>query len=156
MAISYSRSSPQRSTLCKKGVVLCLRWYIQFISYSILFLFVDLLITIMLSYLLISYTIWFIIKCLHQPTGSSMRHVSIRHVSEEKKLCLLSKRMCTFKYIQLHSFIWVILLHFVQALLSGCSAGGLAVFLHCDNFTSYLPNNASVKCLSDAGFFLDA
>ncbi|KAL0382363.1 UNVERIFIED_CONTAM: Pectin acetylesterase 9 [Sesamum calycinum] len=39
------------------------------------------------------------------------------------------------------------------ALLSGCSAGGLATFLHCDNFTSYLPKNASVKCLSDAGFF---
>ncbi|XP_051121440.1 pectin acetylesterase 9 [Andrographis paniculata] len=43
-----------------------------------------------------------------------------------------------------------------KALLSGCSAGGLATFLHCDNFTSYLPKNASVKCLSDAGFFLDA
>lgn len=43
-----------------------------------------------------------------------------------------------------------------KALLSGCSAGGLATFLHCDNFTSYLPQNASVKCLSDAGFFLDA
>ncbi|PIN22269.1 Pectin acetylesterase [Handroanthus impetiginosus] len=43
-----------------------------------------------------------------------------------------------------------------KALLSGCSAGGLATFLHCDNFTSYLPENASVKCLSDAGFFLDA
>ncbi|CAK9185037.1 unnamed protein product [Ilex paraguariensis] len=43
-----------------------------------------------------------------------------------------------------------------KALLSGCSAGGLASFLHCDNFTSYLPSNASVKCLSDAGFFLDA
>ncbi|KAL2550480.1 Pectin acetylesterase 9 [Forsythia ovata] len=42
-----------------------------------------------------------------------------------------------------------------KALLSGCSAGGLATFLHCDNFTSYLPKNASVKCLSDAGFFLD-
>ncbi|KAK1366594.1 Pectin acetylesterase [Heracleum sosnowskyi] len=46
--------------------------------------------------------------------------------------------------------------HAKKALLSGCSAGGLAVFLHCDNFTSYLPSNASVKCLSDAGFFLDA
>ncbi|XP_074349172.1 pectin acetylesterase 9 isoform X2 [Apium graveolens] len=45
--------------------------------------------------------------------------------------------------------------HAKKALLSGCSAGGLAVFLHCDNFTSYLPNNASIKCLSDAGFFLD-
>ncbi|GMN44593.1 hypothetical protein TIFTF001_013781 [Ficus carica] len=43
-----------------------------------------------------------------------------------------------------------------KALLSGCSAGGLATFLHCDNFTKYLPANARVKCLSDAGFFLDA
>ncbi|XP_042047504.1 pectin acetylesterase 9-like isoform X1 [Salvia splendens] len=43
-----------------------------------------------------------------------------------------------------------------KALLSGCSAGGLATFVHCDDFTSYLPANASVKCLSDAGFFLDA
>ncbi|XP_030448960.1 pectin acetylesterase 9 isoform X1 [Syzygium oleosum] len=42
-----------------------------------------------------------------------------------------------------------------KALLSGCSAGGLASFLHCDNFAEYLPRNASVKCLSDAGFFLD-
>jgi hypothetical protein len=45
--------------------------------------------------------------------------------------------------------------YFVQALLSGCSAGGLATFHHCDNFTKYLPTNASVKCMSDAGFFLD-
>ncbi|XP_023552008.1 pectin acetylesterase 9 [Cucurbita pepo subsp. pepo] len=42
-----------------------------------------------------------------------------------------------------------------KALLSGCSAGGLATFLHCENFSKYLPRNASVKCLSDAGFFLD-
>ncbi|XP_022724546.1 pectin acetylesterase 9 isoform X4 [Durio zibethinus] len=42
-----------------------------------------------------------------------------------------------------------------KALLSGCSAGALATFLHCDNFTKMLPSNASVKCLSDAGFFLD-
>ncbi|XP_040939672.1 pectin acetylesterase 9 isoform X2 [Gossypium hirsutum] len=42
-----------------------------------------------------------------------------------------------------------------KALLSGCSAGGLATFLHCHNFTKMLPSNASVKCLSDAGFFLD-
>ncbi|KAI9160619.1 hypothetical protein LWI28_010039 [Acer negundo] len=42
-----------------------------------------------------------------------------------------------------------------KALLSGCSAGGLAVFLHCDNFINFLPRTASVKCLSDAGFFLD-
>ncbi|KAH1230695.1 Pectin acetylesterase 9 [Glycine max] len=42
-----------------------------------------------------------------------------------------------------------------KALLSGCSAGGLATFHHCDAFAKYLPTNASVKCLSDAGFFLD-
>ncbi|KAL8534422.1 hypothetical protein ACS0TY_010440 [Phlomoides rotata] len=48
------------------------------------------------------------------------------------------------------------LAHANKALLSGCSAGGLATFLHCDNFANYLPKNASVKCLSDAGFFLDA
>ncbi|XP_044469074.1 pectin acetylesterase 9 [Mangifera indica] len=41
-----------------------------------------------------------------------------------------------------------------KALLSGCSAGGLATFMHCDNLTKILPN-ATVKCLSDAGFFLD-
>ncbi|KAL4348842.1 hypothetical protein GQ457_17G024990 [Hibiscus cannabinus] len=41
-----------------------------------------------------------------------------------------------------------------QALLTGCSAGGLATFLHCDSFARMLPK-ASVKCLSDAGFFLD-
>ncbi|KAH9325143.1 hypothetical protein KI387_005321, partial [Taxus chinensis] len=43
-----------------------------------------------------------------------------------------------------------------QALLSGCSAGGLATFLHCDNFRELLPRTAIVKCHSDGGFFLDA
>ncbi|XP_052173620.1 pectin acetylesterase 5-like isoform X2 [Diospyros lotus] len=42
-----------------------------------------------------------------------------------------------------------------QALLSGCSAGGLATLIHCDNFREILPNNATVKCLADAGFFLN-
>ncbi|KAI3808805.1 hypothetical protein L1987_24766 [Smallanthus sonchifolius] len=42
------------------------------------------------------------------------------------------------------------------ALLSGCSAGGLASYLHCNNFSSYLPNTTAVKCLGDAGFFLDS
>ncbi|GMJ06521.1 pectin acetylesterase 9 [Hibiscus trionum] len=40
------------------------------------------------------------------------------------------------------------------SLLLCCSAGGLATFLHCDSFARMLPK-ASVKCLSDAGFFLD-
>ncbi|KAJ6978259.1 pectin acetylesterase 9-like [Populus alba x Populus x berolinensis] len=42
-----------------------------------------------------------------------------------------------------------------KALLSGCSAGGLSSFLQCENFYRALPTNTSVKCLSDAGFFLD-
>lgn len=43
-----------------------------------------------------------------------------------------------------------------QALLSGCSAGGLASILHCDEFRGLFSRNTKVKCLSDAGMFLDA
>ncbi|GKV44243.1 hypothetical protein SLEP1_g51441 [Rubroshorea leprosula] len=43
-----------------------------------------------------------------------------------------------------------------QALLSGCSAGGLASILHCDEFRNLFPGTTKVKCLSDAGLFLDA
>lgn len=43
-----------------------------------------------------------------------------------------------------------------QALLSGCSAGGLASILHCDEFRDLFPTTTKVKCLSDAGMFLDA
>ncbi|KAG8369008.1 hypothetical protein BUALT_Bualt15G0105600 [Buddleja alternifolia] len=43
-----------------------------------------------------------------------------------------------------------------QALLSGCSAGGLATILHCDEFRNFFPTSTKVKCLSDAGLFLDA
>uniref|UniRef100_A0A5B7AC58 Pectin acetylesterase n=1 Tax=Davidia involucrata TaxID=16924 RepID=A0A5B7AC58_DAVIN len=43
-----------------------------------------------------------------------------------------------------------------QALLSGCSAGGLASILHCDEFRDLFPRSTKVKCLSDAGLFLDA
>ncbi|XP_057970907.1 pectin acetylesterase 5-like isoform X2 [Malania oleifera] len=42
-----------------------------------------------------------------------------------------------------------------QALLSGCSAGGLATLIHCDDFRYLLPKDATVKCLADAAFFLD-
>uniref|UniRef100_A0ACD5WK60 Uncharacterized protein n=1 Tax=Avena sativa TaxID=4498 RepID=A0ACD5WK60_AVESA len=42
-----------------------------------------------------------------------------------------------------------------QALLTGCSAGGLAAMLHCDDFSARFPQEVSVKCLIDAGFFLD-
>ncbi|XP_064977222.1 pectin acetylesterase 8-like isoform X3 [Musa acuminata AAA Group] len=43
-----------------------------------------------------------------------------------------------------------------NALLSGCSAGGLASILHCDKFGDLLPAGATVKCLSDAGYFINA
>ncbi|KAK4476772.1 hypothetical protein RD792_015932 [Penstemon davidsonii] len=43
-----------------------------------------------------------------------------------------------------------------QALLSGCSAGGLASILHCDDFRNLFPGRTKVKCLSDAGLFMDA
>ncbi|KAK8486164.1 hypothetical protein V6N11_019987 [Hibiscus sabdariffa] len=42
-----------------------------------------------------------------------------------------------------------------QALLSGCSAGGLAAILHCDEFRNLFPRTTRVKCLADAGLFLD-
>ena len=32
---------------------------------------------------------------------------------------------------------------------------GLTSFLHCDNFKELLPKTAEVKCLGDAGFFID-
>ncbi|XP_037436333.1 pectin acetylesterase 9-like isoform X1 [Triticum dicoccoides] len=42
-----------------------------------------------------------------------------------------------------------------KVLLSGCSAGGLATFFHCDDLEERLRGTAMVKCMSDAGFFLD-
>ncbi|KAK9692080.1 hypothetical protein RND81_09G239600 [Saponaria officinalis] len=42
-----------------------------------------------------------------------------------------------------------------QALLSGCSAGGPASILHCDEFAALFSRHTKVKCLSDGGLFLD-
>ncbi|XP_051195323.1 pectin acetylesterase 9-like isoform X2 [Lolium perenne] len=42
-----------------------------------------------------------------------------------------------------------------KVLLSGCSAGGLATFFHCDDLKERLGGATTVKCMSDAGFFLD-
>ncbi|KAJ1412442.1 Pectinacetylesterase/NOTUM [Sesbania bispinosa] len=38
-----------------------------------------------------------------------------------------------------------------NAILSGCSAGGLAAILNCDRFKALLPAGTTVKCVSDAG-----
>ncbi|PRQ42536.1 putative pectinacetylesterase/NOTUM, alpha/Beta hydrolase [Rosa chinensis] len=46
--------------------------------------------------------------------------------------------------------------HAKKALISGCSAGGLTSILHCDKFRGLFRRNTEVKCLSDAGFFLDS
>ncbi|KAJ8748483.1 hypothetical protein K2173_003380 [Erythroxylum novogranatense] len=43
-----------------------------------------------------------------------------------------------------------------QVFLVGCSAGGLATILHCDEFRALFPETTKVKCLSDAGLFLDS
>ncbi|XP_048319740.2 pectin acetylesterase 8 [Ziziphus jujuba] len=43
-----------------------------------------------------------------------------------------------------------------NAILSGCSAGGLTSILHCDRFRSLLPLSTKVKCLADAGYFINA
>ncbi|KAK7262746.1 hypothetical protein RJT34_30326 [Clitoria ternatea] len=43
-----------------------------------------------------------------------------------------------------------------NAILSGCSAGGLTTILHCDRFKTLLPTVARVKCVPDAGFFIHA
>ncbi|KAL6001800.1 hypothetical protein ACLOJK_041778 [Asimina triloba] len=43
-----------------------------------------------------------------------------------------------------------------NALLSGCSAGGLTSTLHCDRFRSLMPMSTKVKCLADAGYFINA
>jgi hypothetical protein len=43
----------------------------------------------------------------------------------------------------------------LQAIISGCSAGGLTSLLHCDRFRALLPGGAKVKCISDAGYFIN-
>ncbi|GAU40950.1 hypothetical protein TSUD_187070 [Trifolium subterraneum] len=42
-----------------------------------------------------------------------------------------------------------------NAILSGCSAGGLTTILHCDRFKTLLPSATKVKCVSDAGYFIN-
>ncbi|KAL3693644.1 hypothetical protein R1sor_007295 [Riccia sorocarpa] len=42
-----------------------------------------------------------------------------------------------------------------EALLAGCSAGGLTTIHRCSSFRDVLPPQTLVKCFADAGFFLD-
>ncbi|KAK4747960.1 hypothetical protein SAY87_014546 [Trapa incisa] len=43
-----------------------------------------------------------------------------------------------------------------NAILAGCSAGGLATILHCDRFRQLVPAKTKVKCFADAGYFINA
>nr|XP_043628778.1 pectin acetylesterase 8-like [Erigeron canadensis] len=43
-----------------------------------------------------------------------------------------------------------------NAILSGCSAGGLASILNCDKFRGYFPGSTRVKCVADGGYFAHA
>lgn len=43
-----------------------------------------------------------------------------------------------------------------NAILAGCSAGGLTTILHCDRFRALLPRGTKVKCFADAGYFINA
>lgn len=55
-----------------------------------------------------------------------------------------------------YSVSTVIISSIYQALLSGCSAGGLASILKCDDFRGLFSSRTKVKCLSDGGLFLNA
>ncbi|KAJ0740260.1 putative pectinacetylesterase/NOTUM [Helianthus annuus] len=41
-----------------------------------------------------------------------------------------------------------------NALLTGCSSGGLAAILYCDKFRAMLPATSRVKCVPDAGYLV--
>ncbi|KAJ0027251.1 hypothetical protein Pint_35427 [Pistacia integerrima] len=75
--------------------------------------------------------------------------------------CLMPSRMkllvcfVNIDHVELELAVYFINYCGLQALLSGCSAGGLATFIHCDEFRDRLPKHVTVKCLADAGFFLD-
>jgi hypothetical protein len=42
-----------------------------------------------------------------------------------------------------------------EVILTGCSAGGLATYLHADHVSAYLPKNIKFRAFADAGYFLD-
>jgi dienelactone hydrolase len=42
-----------------------------------------------------------------------------------------------------------------RVVVTGCSAGGLAAYLHCDYIAERLGERVQTKCMPDAGFFMD-
>ena len=43
-----------------------------------------------------------------------------------------------------------------DVVLSGCSAGGLAIYLNADHVASKLPSGAKFRAIADSGYFLRA
>jgi len=42
-----------------------------------------------------------------------------------------------------------------EVILTGCSAGGLATYLHTDYVKSILPSSVKYRAMADAGYFID-
>ncbi|CAH8390938.1 unnamed protein product [Eruca vesicaria subsp. sativa] len=72
--------------------------------------------------------------------------------NKDAQLQFRGKRIWTALIVDL---LWSGMEYAKQALLSGCSAGGLAAIFRCDEFKNRLLHSTRVKCLSDAGFFVD-
>ncbi|KMZ72024.1 pectin acetylesterase, family CE13 [Zostera marina] len=59
-------------------------------------------------------------------------------------------------HAMIHHFKTMGLSNAKNVLLAGCSAGGLGVILQCDHFRNLMPPTTNVKCLADAGYFINA
>lgn len=75
-----------------------------------------------------------------------------KHSKEVKKIYYRGQRVWQ---VVMDELLSKGMLNAEKAFLSGCSAGALASILHCNEFQRQLPKNGIVKCLSDAGIFLD-
>ena len=80
--------------------------------------------------------------------AQGMRYANQVFILHSFHLCTFFFSFCGFIIISWHNLSY-------QALLAGCSAGGVSTILHCDEFRGLFPSNTKVKCLADAGMFLD-
>ncbi|XP_055823411.1 pectin acetylesterase 8-like [Solanum dulcamara] len=77
----------------------------------------------------------------------------VEHVDLEKKLYFRGARI--FKAVM--DDLWSKgMQNAKNAILSGTSAGGLATILNCDKFRSFFPDDVKIKCVANAGFFINA
>lgn len=86
--------------------------------------------------------------------SAAMEHLMAEGMQNATQVSYL---LCHLLNVMYRSYLQPLYAIYVfQALLSGCSAGGLASIIHCDEFRDLFPQSTNVKCLSDAGLFLDA